>query len=79
MLPQPLGVVGIVVPWSYPILLAAGNHAIVKMSELTPRTSALFKHLIAKTFSRDHVAVVNGDAKIGAAITATTASRRSRR
>lgn len=76
VIPQPLGVVGIVVPWNYPVLLAAGplicalaagNRAIVKMSELTPRTSALFEVLIAKTFSRDHVAVVNGDASIGAA------------
>ena len=79
VLPQPLGVIGIVVPWNYPILLAAGplicalaagNRAIIKMSELTPRTSALFEQLIAKTFSRDHVAVVNGDAEIGAAFSA---------
>ena len=56
-MPQPLGVVGIVVPWNYPVLLAAGplicalggNRAIIKMSELTPRTSALFEQLIAKT------------------------------
>ncbi|MXN74201.1 aldehyde dehydrogenase family protein [Burkholderia sp. 4701] len=76
VIPQPLGVVGIVVPWNYPVLLAAGplicalaagNRAIVKMSELTPRTSALFEQLIAKTFERDHVAVVNGDAEVGAA------------
>ncbi|CAN0624096.1 putative coniferyl aldehyde dehydrogenase [Burkholderia multivorans] len=79
VIPQPLGVVGIVVPWNYPVLLAAGplicalaagNRAIVKMSELTPRTSALFEQLIAKTFSRDHVAVVNGDAEVGAAFSA---------
>lgn len=76
VIPQPLGVVGIVVPWNYPVLLAAGplicalaagNRAIIKMSELTPRTSALFEQLIAKTFTRDHVAVVNGDAEVGAA------------
>ncbi|KGC53779.1 coniferyl aldehyde dehydrogenase [Burkholderia pseudomallei] len=75
VMPQPLGVVGIVVPWNYPVLLAAGplicalaagNRAIVKMSELTPRTSQLFEELISKTFARDHVAVVNGDAQIGA-------------
>ncbi len=76
VMPQPVGVVGIVVPWNYPVLLAAGplicalaagNRAIVKMSELTPRTSELFEVLISRTFSRDHVAVVNGDAEIGAA------------
>jgi len=79
VLPQPLGVVGIIVPWNYPVLLAAGplisaltagNRAIIKMSELTPRTSALFEQLIAKTFARDHVAVVNGDATLAAAFSA---------
>ncbi|HLX03152.1 MAG TPA: aldehyde dehydrogenase family protein, partial [Trinickia sp.] len=50
--------------------LAAGNRALIKMSELTPRTSALFETLIAKTFPRDHVAVVNGDASVGAAFSA---------
>ncbi|WP_179402915.1 coniferyl aldehyde dehydrogenase [Burkholderia guangdongensis] len=79
VIPQPLGVIGIVVPWNYPVMLsvgpligalAAGNRAIVKMSELTPRTSALFEQLIAKTFAREHVAVVNGDADVGAAFSA---------
>jgi acyl-CoA reductase-like NAD-dependent aldehyde dehydrogenase len=79
VVPQPLGVVGIIVPWNYPVLLAvgplisaltAGNRAIIKMSELTPRTSALFEQLIGQTFSRDHVAVVNGDATLAAAFSA---------
>ncbi len=79
VIPQPLGVVGIIVPWNYPILLAggplvsaltAGNRAIIKMSELTPRTSALFEQLIAQTFARDHVTVVNGDATLAAAFSA---------
>ncbi|MDE1181206.1 coniferyl aldehyde dehydrogenase [Paraburkholderia sp.] len=79
VVPQPLGVIGIIVPWNYPVLLAAGplisaltagNRAIVKMSELTPRTSALFEQLIAQTFARDHVAVVNGDAALAAAFSA---------
>ncbi|RKT25397.1 aldehyde dehydrogenase (NAD+)/coniferyl-aldehyde dehydrogenase [Paraburkholderia sp. RAU2J] len=79
VVPQPLGVVGILVPWNYPVLLAAGplisaltagNRAIIKMSELTPRTSALFKQLISQTFARNHVAVVNGDATLGAAFSA---------
>src|SRR5690348_995999 len=51
LLPQPRGVVGIVVPWNYPMFLAvgplvdalaAGNRAMVKTSEYTPRFSALF-------------------------------------
>ena len=79
VVPQPLGVVGIIVPWNYPVLLAAGplisaltagNRAIIKMSELTPRTSALFEKLISETFARDHVAVVNGDAALAAAFSA---------
>ncbi|WP_345814427.1 coniferyl aldehyde dehydrogenase [Paraburkholderia sp. PREW-6R] len=79
VVPQPLGVVGIIVPWNYPVLLAvgplvsaltAGNRAIIKMSELTPLTSALFEQLIAQTFARDHVAVVNGDAALAAAFSA---------
>lgn len=66
---QPLGVIGIIVPWNYPLYLAvppivaalaAGNRAIVKMSEYTPRFSALFADMIARTFSEDEVHVVNG-------------------
>ena len=79
VVPQPLGAVGIIVPWNYPVLLAAGplisalaagNRAIIKMSELTPRTSLLFEQLISQTFARDHVAVVNGDAALAAAFSA---------
>jgi acyl-CoA reductase-like NAD-dependent aldehyde dehydrogenase len=79
VIPQPLGVIGIIAPWNYPVLLAAGplvsaltagNRAIIKMSELTPRTSALFEQLISQTFARDHVAVVNGDAAFAAAFSA---------
>ncbi|WP_233832598.1 coniferyl aldehyde dehydrogenase [Paraburkholderia sp. ZP32-5] len=79
VVPQPLGVVGIIVPWNYPVLLAvgplvsaltAGNRAIIKMSELTPRTSALFELLIGQTFARNHIAVVNGDAALAAAFSA---------
>jgi coniferyl-aldehyde dehydrogenase len=79
VIPQPLGVVGIISPWNYPVLLAAGplicalaagNRAMIKVSELTPRTSALFEQLISRTFERDHVAVINGDASVGAAFSA---------
>lgn len=74
--PQPLGVVGIIVPWNYPILLAvgplvsalaAGNHAMVKMSELTPATGELFAALVAKYFPRGEIAVVNGGPETGKA------------
>jgi coniferyl-aldehyde dehydrogenase len=54
----PLDVIGVVGPWNYPIMcvfgplagiLAAGNSAIIKPSEFTPRTSALLScaHLLA--------------------------------
>ena len=74
IVPQPLGVVGIIAPWNYPLYLAigpltdalgAGNRAMVKMSEYTPRFSALFADLIARYFHADEVAVVNGDANVG--------------
>ncbi|BFI97365.1 MAG: coniferyl aldehyde dehydrogenase [Rhodanobacter sp.] len=77
--PQPLGVVGIIVPWNYPLYLAAGplvdalaagNRAMLKMSEFTPRFSALFAELVAKYFRNDEVLVVNGDATVGQAFAA---------
>ncbi|RDV00069.1 coniferyl aldehyde dehydrogenase [Trinickia dinghuensis] len=79
VIPQPLGVVGIVAPWNYPILLAvgpligalaAGNRALIKMSEYTPRTAELVRQLIERTFAREQVAVVTGDASVGAAFCA---------
>lgn len=72
---QPLGVVGVIVPWNYPLFLAvgpmmsalaAGNRVMVKMSEFTPHTSALFKELMDATFPQDLVAVINGDADVAA-------------
>lgn len=70
---QPLGAVGIIVPWNYPIYLAvgplvaaiaAGNRALVKMSEFTPATAHLFAELISRHFAEDEVAVVEGDAGV---------------
>ena len=70
---QPLGVVGIIVPWNYPLFLAvgplaqalaAGNSVMLKMSEFTPEFSALFKKLIAAEFAESHVSVITGDAQI---------------
>jgi len=72
---QPLGVVGIIVPWNYPLYLAispltaalaAGNRAMLKMSEFTPRFGALLESLIAGAFGSDEVVVVNGDAGVSA-------------
>ena len=72
---QPLGVVGIIAPWNYPLYLAAGplvaalaagNRAMLKLSEFTPRTAELFAELVRKSFADDEVAVVTGDAALAA-------------
>ena len=72
---QPLGVVGIIVPWNYPLFLAvsplaaalaAGNRVMIKMSELTPRTGELLAELAGRYFSAEEVSVVLGDASVGA-------------
>ena len=56
LIPQPLGVVGIIAPWNYPLqltlapavaALAAGNRVMIKPSELTPRFSALLRELVS--------------------------------
>lgn len=70
---HPLGVVGIIVPWNYPLYLAvgpltaalaAGNRVMIKMSEYTPKTSALFEKLMSETFPENLVSVINGDADV---------------
>ena len=64
---QPKGVVGVIVPWNFPIYLAmgplvtalaAGNRVMIKMSEVTPATNAVFKTLLGEVFGEDLVAVV---------------------
>lgn len=70
---QPLGVIGIIVPWNYPLYLAigplcqalaAGNRVMLKMSESTPQFSAHFKQSIEDIFPNDLVHVITGDAKV---------------
>jgi coniferyl-aldehyde dehydrogenase len=79
IMPRPVGVVGIIVPWNYPLnlsvapltgALAAGNRAMIKLSEYTPRFSALFQRLVAEHFGADEVVVVTGDADVAAAFSA---------
>jgi coniferyl-aldehyde dehydrogenase len=76
--PQPLGVIGIISPWNYPVqlalapaaaALAAGNRVILKPSELTPKTSALLKDILASAFDESVVAVVVGGVDLGEAFT----------
>jgi coniferyl-aldehyde dehydrogenase len=76
---QPLGVIGIISPWNYPvnlalnplvIAIAAGNHVMLKPSENTPRTSELLQQLLSKVFPDDRVATVLGGPQIAAAFAA---------
>jgi coniferyl-aldehyde dehydrogenase len=73
---QPVGVVGIISPWNYPIQLslaplvaavAAGNRVMIKPSELTPAAADALSGLVADTFTSDQVAVIAGGAEIGEA------------
>ncbi|MDA3894783.1 MAG: coniferyl aldehyde dehydrogenase [Desulfobacteraceae bacterium] len=73
---QPLGVVGIIVPWNYPVYLSvgpltcalgAGNRVMIKMSMSTPKTASVFQQMISETFSEDHVAVISGSQGMGTA------------
>jgi coniferyl-aldehyde dehydrogenase len=76
LMPQPLGVVGIIAPWNYPLqltivpliaALAAGNRVMLKPSEICPAFSALLARLIAERFSVEEVAVIEGGADVARA------------
>lgn len=73
---QPLGVVGIVVPWNYPLYLAlspliaalaAGNRVMLKMSEYAPATAEAMIRLLGEVFEEDRVIVITGDVEMGQA------------
>ena len=70
---QPLGVVGVIGPWNYPLqltlgpaatALAAGNRVMIKPSELTPHSSGLLATLLHQAFGADEVCVVQGGADV---------------
>jgi coniferyl-aldehyde dehydrogenase len=72
---RPLGVVGIISPWNYPVNLAliplvsaiaAGNHVMLKPSEHTPRTSELLRDLLAEVFPAERVSTVLGGPELAA-------------
>ncbi|MFC5731504.1 MULTISPECIES: coniferyl aldehyde dehydrogenase [Nocardioides] len=76
--PAPLGVVGVVSPWNFPLhlalipaatALAAGNRVMLKVSEFTPHTSAVLKRLIEENFSRDVFYVTDGGGEVASAFT----------
>ena len=73
---QPLGVVGVIGAWNYPILLtlsplanalAAGNHVIVKPSEHAPKTADVTSRIISTAFPEEYVAVILGDKEVASA------------
>jgi coniferyl-aldehyde dehydrogenase len=73
---QPLGVVGVVAPWNFPVVLltqpataafAAGNRVVMKASEVTPRTAALLHDLAGRYFSPEELVVITGGRETGAA------------
>ena len=70
---QPLGVIGVIGPWNYPLqltlgpavtALAAGNRVMIKPSELTPHSSALLAQLLHQAFAADELCVVQGGADV---------------
>ena len=76
---QPLGVVGIMVPWNFPVMLslgplitaiAAGNRAMIKLSEFTPHTNKALIALLDEVFDPEMVAVVEGEADVAAKFSA---------
>ena len=76
---QPVGVVGIIAPWNYPVNLAlvplvsaiaAGNHVYLKPSEHTPRTAQWLRALLMQAFPAGRVAVALGGGELGATFSA---------
>ncbi|MGO4391792.1 coniferyl aldehyde dehydrogenase [Variovorax sp. M-6] len=79
IVPQPVGVVGVVSPWNYPYQLAmgpaiaaigAGNRVMIKPSELTPRLAELMREAVAEHFAPEELTVVTGGAELGTAFVA---------
>jgi coniferyl-aldehyde dehydrogenase len=79
LIPQPVGVVGIIAPWNYPLqltlapavaALAAGNRVMIKPSELVPRFSALLQEIIAAKFDATEMMVTDIDGELSQAFAA---------
>ena len=76
--PSPLGSVGIIAPWNFPVgmvfypaasVLASGNRIMAKPSEFTPQTAQLIKDAVSKYFDESEFAVVLGGPEVGAEFT----------
>ena len=73
---QPLGVVGVISPWNFPVnltfgplagILAAGNRALIKPSEFTPATSEVMAEMVAEAWDEKEVAIFTGGPEVGQA------------
>ena len=76
---QPLGVVGVIGAWNYQLLLtlgpvvdalAAGNHVMLKPSEITPRSADVIASIIDEAFPPEYVTCVTGGPDVASAFTA---------
>ena len=76
---QPLGVVGVIGTWNYPVLLtlsplvnalSAGNHVMIKPSELAPLTADVIRQMVSEVFPEDYVTVITGDKDVSQAFAA---------
>ena len=77
---HPKGVVGIIGTWNFPVntifgplggVFAAGNRAMIKCSEITPKTGELIETLIKKYFDDEELVAINGGPEVGASFSAT--------
>ncbi|UKS66366.1 aldehyde dehydrogenase [Rossellomorea marisflavi] len=75
--PEPYGSALVIAPWNYPFQLAVtplvgaiagGNTAVLKPSELTPKTSALLSTLINDNFPEEYLHVVEGEVETSTAL-----------
>ncbi len=73
---QPLGVIGCISPWNFPVQLtfaplagifAAGNRTMIKPSEFTPETSELMAKMFREAYNEEEVAVFTGGPEVGSA------------
>jgi coniferyl-aldehyde dehydrogenase len=76
---QPKGVVGVIAAWNFPIVeavgpmimaLAAGNRVMIKMSEFSPRSTAVLREMLAELFPQEQVAVFGGGVDVAQAFAA---------
>ena len=74
---QPLGIVGVITPWNFPVFLAlgpavqalaAGNRVMIKMSEFTPNANQVLRKVVEGL--SDHIQIIEGEADVGAAFSA---------